>query len=105
MAGLLQHLGQDMGGGLDQASGTGDRHRFSQPLPPECSSEVTAEKSAGSLGKLVLSGADGLIPALSQVTLVVTLSSSRALASRYWASSGTWPWGRCMDGRRLKKVT
>ncbi|KAJ8791354.1 hypothetical protein J1605_004301 [Eschrichtius robustus] len=101
MSGLLQHPGQDMGGGLDQASGTGDRHRFSQPLPPECSPEVTAEKSAGSLGKPGLSGADGLVPALSQVTLVVTSSSSRALASRYFASSGMWPWGRGARGAQV----
>ncbi|TKC45812.1 hypothetical protein EI555_021315 [Monodon monoceros] len=58
---------------------------FTQPLPPECSLEVTAEKSAGSLGKLVLSGSDGLIPALSQVILVMTSSSSEP----YQADTGS----------------
>lgn len=82
-SGLLQHPGQEMGGGLDQSGGTvGGNHSLSLRHAPRPQQSQPRSKQ-GSLGRLVLYGSDRSQPCFPGHAYydVIVITS---LANRYW---------------------
>ena len=79
--------------------GTRGGSHCSQPLPRKCSSVVTA----GSLGKLVLSGADGqsqhCFPSCPHQDIIIITGLSEQRLGLFWDG----PLGRVYIGRQIKE--